>query len=353
MPATARALAHRLPWIAASGGWFLIWQPSTRKSGLLAPPYFAAPEVLIAAFADDWTLPAKCLTSSGLLLLVGYLVGSAVGLVTGLLMGWPPRADEAAPAAGDGRSGPGQRPAAPGRARPADDVPAGLLHHGPRRLVPHGDDDAGGHPVPRPLIDVTRTLGARDGFLVARVAIPSAPPDILTGLFTGLGTSLAALMTAELVGRAERSTGSGGRAGLRVPHSPRRPGPPRGRDVPLPALPRPRPRLDPRAGAHGLPRRPRPPPGGDGQARRAAGAQRQAPASWRPTGAASPPRSSSWACATSRRPIPRPCPAGWRSGRRRPGPWSTAPACSSWTSPSANSTQFQDLRARVLRLLGR
>ncbi|WP_273165960.1 hypothetical protein [Actinomyces israelii] len=93
MPATARALAHRLPWIAASGGWFLIWQPSTRKSGLLAPPYFAAPEVLIAAFADDWTLPAKCLTSSGLLLLVGYLVGSAVGLVTGLLMGWPPRAD--------------------------------------------------------------------------------------------------------------------------------------------------------------------------------------------------------------------------------------------------------------------
>ena len=93
MPATARALAHRLPWIAASGGWFLIWQPSTRKSGLLAPPYFAAPEVLIAAFADDWTLPAKCVTSSGLLLLVGYLVGSAVGLVTGLLMGWPPRAD--------------------------------------------------------------------------------------------------------------------------------------------------------------------------------------------------------------------------------------------------------------------
>lgn len=61
MPATARALAHRLPWIAASGGWFLIWRPSTRKSGLL--------------------------------LLVGYLVGSAVGLVTGLLMGWPPRAD--------------------------------------------------------------------------------------------------------------------------------------------------------------------------------------------------------------------------------------------------------------------
>ena len=94
-PATtaARALAHRLPWIAFGGGWFLVWQLSTVKSGLLAPPYFAAPEVLIAAFADDWTLPAKCMTSSGLLLLVGYLVGSAVGLVTGLLMGWPPRAD--------------------------------------------------------------------------------------------------------------------------------------------------------------------------------------------------------------------------------------------------------------------
>ena len=71
---------------------------------------------------------------------------------------------------------------------------------------------------------MTRTLGARDGFLVARVAIPSAPPDILTGLFTGLGTSLAALLTAELVGRAERSTGSSGRAVLRPPPLPAAPG---------------------------------------------------------------------------------------------------------------------------------
>ena len=203
-PATtaARALAHRLPWIAFGGGWFLVWQLSTAKSGLLAPPYFVAPEVLIAALADDWTLLARCLASSGLLFLVGYLIGSVVGFITGLLMGWSPRADY--------WLHPLLQTVGP--------VPASALlplavlvlpttYLSAAFIVAFGAwfpmatmTRAGVRSVPRSFIDVARTLGARDGFLVARVAIPSALPDMLTGLFTGLGTSLAALMTAELVG---------------------------------------------------------------------------------------------------------------------------------------------------------
>ena len=200
--AAARALAHRLPWIAFGGGWFLLWQLSTVKSGLLGPPYFVAPEVLIAAFADDWTLLATCLMSSGLLLLTGYVIGSVAGFITGLLMGWSPRADY--------WLHPLLQTVGP--------VPASALlplavlvlpstYLSAAFIVAFGAwfpmatmTRAGARSVPRSFIDMARTLGANDGFLVLRVAIPSALPDMLTGLFTGLGTSLAALMTAELVG---------------------------------------------------------------------------------------------------------------------------------------------------------
>ena len=53
---TARSLTHFLPWINAAGAWFIVWQLTTSKLGLLTPPYFAAPEVLIASFLGDLSL---------------------------------------------------------------------------------------------------------------------------------------------------------------------------------------------------------------------------------------------------------------------------------------------------------
>ena len=49
----ARALVRRLPWFALCGAWFIVWQLTTVKTNLLRPPYFAAPEVLIAALVED------------------------------------------------------------------------------------------------------------------------------------------------------------------------------------------------------------------------------------------------------------------------------------------------------------
>ena len=196
------ALAHHLPWIVFSGLWFIVWQVTTAKTGLLEPPYFASPEVLLASFLDDWQLLASCLSASALLFVVGYTVGSALGFGTGLLMGWSRRADywlhpllETI----------GPVPA-------AALLPLALLllpttYASAAFIVGFGAwfpmatmTRAGVRAVPRSYIDVSRTLGAGQSFLIRRVAIPSALPDVLTGLFTGLGTSLAALMTAELVG---------------------------------------------------------------------------------------------------------------------------------------------------------
>ena len=89
----ARSLTHFLPWINAAGAWFIVWQLTTSKLGLLTPPYFAAPEVLIASFLGDWRLLLSCLGASALLFIIGYTAGSVLGFFTGLLMGWSRRAD--------------------------------------------------------------------------------------------------------------------------------------------------------------------------------------------------------------------------------------------------------------------
>ena len=190
----ARALVHRLPWFALCGAWFIVWQLTTVKTTLLRPPYFAAPEVLIAALVEDWGLLLKCLVSSGLLFLTGYAIGSAAGFLTGFYMGWSRR--------GDYWLHPvlqtvGPVPAAALLPLAVLVVPTTYLSAA--SIVAFGAW-AGVRAVPRSFIDVARTLGADESFLVRRIAIPSALPDMLTGLFTGLGTSLAALMTAELVG---------------------------------------------------------------------------------------------------------------------------------------------------------
>jgi NitT/TauT family transport system permease protein len=49
-------------------------------------------------------------------------------------------------------------------------------------------------------LDVARTLGAGRLYLIFRVAIPAAVPNIFIGLFMGLGASFLTLVVAESVG---------------------------------------------------------------------------------------------------------------------------------------------------------
>jgi NitT/TauT family transport system permease protein len=49
-------------------------------------------------------------------------------------------------------------------------------------------------------LDVARTLGAGRFYLIFRVAIPAAMPNIFIGLFMGLGASFLTLVVAETVG---------------------------------------------------------------------------------------------------------------------------------------------------------
>jgi NitT/TauT family transport system permease protein len=46
-------------------------------------------------------------------------------------------------------------------------------------------------------LDVARTLGAGRGYLIFRVAVPAALPNIFIGLFMGLGASFLTLVVAK------------------------------------------------------------------------------------------------------------------------------------------------------------
>ncbi len=48
--------------------------------------------------------------------------------------------------------------------------------------------------------DVARTLGANTRFLILKVAIPAALPQVFVGAFMGLGASFAVLVIAEMMG---------------------------------------------------------------------------------------------------------------------------------------------------------
>jgi NitT/TauT family transport system permease protein len=53
--------------------------------------------------------------------------------------------------------------------------------------------------VDRTLINAARVLGAKDGTIFARVAVPASTPFILVGMRIGLGASWSTLVAAELI----------------------------------------------------------------------------------------------------------------------------------------------------------
>ena len=69
-----------------------------------------------------------------------------------------------------------------------------------RSFPPSDGEGAPTLALDRVSLDVARTLGAGRAYLIFRVAIPAAMPNIFIGLFMGLGASFLTLVVAESVG---------------------------------------------------------------------------------------------------------------------------------------------------------
>jgi NitT/TauT family transport system permease protein len=197
--AFVRALA---PWFLVLGIAALAWQLITAKHKLLPLPYFPPPQTILDAFESDWSLLLESIFYSMRLLVLGVGLGAATGFLTGIAMGWSKRAHY--------WINPILRTIGP--------IPATAWLPLAFVLLPTAFGAsifilalatwfpvtfltwAGVVSVSRSYYDVARTLGARDRFLVWKVAVPAAMPSVFVGLFMGLGNSFVTLLAAEMLG---------------------------------------------------------------------------------------------------------------------------------------------------------
>ncbi len=190
------------PIFAAATLTFALWEVVTSGFHWLPMPYFPPPSGVLHSAIDDYALLFDSTWHSLILLLGGYALGVGVGLVVGICVGWSVRvrywgmplikvlgpipATAWIPLAMILSSN--STFSAIGLIAAAVWFPVSML-------------TASGIANTRAsLLDVARTLGAGRSYLIFRVAIPAAMPNIFVGLFMGLGASFLTLIVAEEVG---------------------------------------------------------------------------------------------------------------------------------------------------------
>jgi len=196
------ALRKRAPWLVALGALFTLWEVATAKFAWLPLPFFPPPQAILEVYTDDLPKLLDSVIASIKLQLVGYIIGAAIGFVTGVSIGWsqkigywvhpvlrfigPLPATAWLPIAFF--TFPSSWSASTFLIALATGFPVTVMTWSGVASVSHA------------YYDVARTLGARPSFLVLKVAIPAALPHVFVGLFMGLGSSFAVLVVAEMIG---------------------------------------------------------------------------------------------------------------------------------------------------------
>lgn len=190
------------PWLVAVPAVLSAWEILTAKTAILPTPFFAPPQALIEVYADDWRRLADSVSNTLALLGQGVVWGAVSGFLVGVSIGW------------SRRIGYWVHPVL----RVLGPVPSTALLPLTFFFFPSSHSAAvflialatafpvavltwsGVAGVNKSYYDVARTMGASGWFLVLRVAIPAALPQVFVGLFMGLGASFSVLVTAEMMG---------------------------------------------------------------------------------------------------------------------------------------------------------
>lgn len=201
-PAGSRFLGDKGPLLAAVVGLVILWDLVTLKFALLPLPYFPPPAAVLNALVSERETLAVSALHSLRLLAIGYAFGLAVGLPTGILMGWSPRCHY--------WLNPALRLIGP--------IPATAWIPIAMVLFPSSFSASvflialscwfpitvmtwsGIANVSKAYYEVARSLGASEWYLVSRVALPAAMPTIFVGLFMGLGMAFVTLVVGEMLG---------------------------------------------------------------------------------------------------------------------------------------------------------
>jgi NitT/TauT family transport system permease protein len=201
-PGSRGWVRFRAPLVAAIPLLLMAWDLVTLKLALLPLPYFPGPDLVLKGMWQDKDVLAESTWHSLRLLLSGYSLGVGLGLVSGIMIGWsriarywgmpllklfgPIPATAFIPLA----------MALFSNAFVSGTALIALAVWFPVTML----TSSGIANTPVSYLEVARTLGARWPYLIFRVAVPAALPNIFIGLFMGLGASFLTLMVAETVG---------------------------------------------------------------------------------------------------------------------------------------------------------
>jgi NitT/TauT family transport system permease protein len=197
-----RWMEHMAPIIAAAIGTLTVWEIITSGLRWLPMPYFPGPAGVLQSLINDRALLFDSTWHSLILLISGYLLGVTVALVTGICIGWfaharywgMPLLKVVGPIPATAWI-PLVMVISPSAMFSAVGLIALAVWFPVTMLTASGISNTRAS-----YLDVARTLGARPSYLVFRVAIPAAMPNIFIGLFMGLGASFLTLVVAESVG---------------------------------------------------------------------------------------------------------------------------------------------------------
>jgi NitT/TauT family transport system permease protein len=200
--ALRRWMRHMCPIIAAAIVLLSFWEVITSGLRWLPMPYFPGPPGVLRSMIDDRKLLFESTWHSLILLMGGYALGVAIALVAGVCIGWFGRArywgmpllKVIGPIPATAWI-PLAMVLSPSPIWSAVGVIALAVWFPVTMLTASGISNTRAS-----YIDVARTLGARRTYLIFRVAIPAAMPNVFIGLFMGLGASFLTLIVAETVG---------------------------------------------------------------------------------------------------------------------------------------------------------
>jgi NitT/TauT family transport system permease protein len=195
-------MRHMWPIFTAAILLLGLWDVVTSGLHLLPLPYFPGPAAVLRSLISDRALLLDSTWHSLVLLFSGYTLGVIVGLITGVCIGWStsvrywgmPLLKVVGPIPATAWI-PFAMVVSPSAIVSSAGLIALAVWFPVTMLTASGISNTRAS-----YLDVARTLGAGRGYLIFRVAVPAAVPNIFIGLFMGLGASFLTLVVAEGVG---------------------------------------------------------------------------------------------------------------------------------------------------------
>ncbi len=178
------------------------WDIATYRTAALPLPFFPWIDRILNVFIADWSVLIISVLYSLRLLILGYIIGGAVGIMMGVWIGWSSKASF--------WIFPALRIIGPIPAVAwipivlmlAPTTLAGsvfliaLAVWFPTALMTM----SGVSGVRNAYLEVARTLGSSQRSLIMQVALPAALPSVFLGMFQGIGVACVTLISAEMIG---------------------------------------------------------------------------------------------------------------------------------------------------------